>query len=190
MRSKLEMMRRGWGTWVRTQKVGALDLTKDDLDRVDNLLAYIHVHWTKAKTYMRDWTDPSGEVPKDASSGKRNKVQLWGNLHSKKPISFGKFGESNGDCPIEKENLWGNKVQELEFGVIRDDNLLYLENDWMDPEKHPNVDHIDLEFWFFCESTGSEKDLMQVLFLTSQEEVMLGIKKSKVFLKLNKKSKS
>lgn len=171
---------------MKMQRVGIL--IADQVDRMDNLLAYIHIQSVKEGARIRDWA--SHLDSEKAKIIKKNKVQLWGNLFSKKEIEFTSFQKEGEDCPIEKEDRWGKKIPDLQYANIDEDNLLYFENDWVDDNKHPDVDSLEIEFWFFCRSTDPERDLMQVLFLSSQEEVMLGVKKSKVFLKIHQKSRS
>jgi hypothetical protein len=104
-------------------------------------------------------------------------------------IEFGSFDEETDPSPIDKENDWGQKIRSLEYGILRENNLLYYERDWVEDERQDEVDSLEVEFWFRCTASKEDQDKLQVLFLTFREEIMLGIRKSRVFIKVNNKSK-
>ena len=134
---------------------------------------------------LEDWAfDKNTE---SSENPKKNKIHHSGNLYSKSAINFGHF-ENPEDSPVEAENKWGEKIPSLQYAIIEKDNLLYFENNWVDNQKQDDIESIEIEFWFNCTSKGDKSDNLQVLFLSSQEKIMVGLKKSRIFVKVNGKS--
>jgi hypothetical protein len=164
-----------------------IKIISDEVDNIRNTLAYVHVS-PSSKGTLRDWAnEDKGSTAEAKGSNKKNKILQWGKLFSKKVIEFGSFDDSN-PCPIECEDDFGLKIPPLKYGIMGENNLLYFERDWVDPEKQEEVECLEIEFWFKCESKEEDRDKLQVLFLSFREEILLGIRKSRVFIKVHNKS--
>ena len=97
------------------------------------------------------------------------------------------------------ETKWGDKIPSLEFGVISQKNLLYFDSDWAQNEDE-DVETLEIEFWFrhlpTVNTNESEiigngpQENMAVLFHSLKEDIMVGIKKQRIFVSnLNKSNK-
>lgn len=142
-----------------------------------------------AKGTLRDWVSAPEPASGHKGSNRKNKVWHSGKLYSKTTVDFKDFGSEDDAAPIENENQWGEKIGGLQCGIINENNVLYFDSGWVDPDKHDDVDSVEVEFWFKCERGRGETDQLQVLFMSSKEEIMVGVRKSRLFVKARNKSR-